>query len=196
MKKVTSFKSIVLGLSMFSLVLGSCSSDDNSLIIISDPVKVGDVQGEYVGKMAIEEGEAVREVEVDFSVQDSLLTFSDFPVDELKAKLVEAEVLSVAVLEEESTEKVGYVLGIESKLTENPNLLELVMTAEPLVMQITDGDAVKEVEVIFEVKESGVYVGTEKTVSFEVIAKSLKVNGEEKEDALSVSYKVVRFLKK
>ena len=196
MKKIKSFKGFALGLSMLGFILGSCSSDDNSSEILKDPVKVEDVVGDYEGKMIVLDGEEIREVALEVSVVDSLINFVDFPVEELKGKLVETEVLSVAVLEEEVVEKVAYSFGVEPKLTEHVNLLELILSPEPLIFQVQDGEDSKEVEVEFAIEESGLYDNMKETLSFEIFAKSIKVNGEEQANTLSVSYKVVSFLKR
>lgn len=146
------------------IALSSCSDDEKSL----EPLTADSIKGEYVGALTIN-GDTVSEVEVSV---DEKITVADFPID---------SILKIAVPEEYFDDALSMVSAVDYEFDYTTSIFGLNLfvdfTFVPVEIVTEYGGSSHEIEAVFYAEDSGNYNGSDYSFTFELLLKSVTLDG-------------------
>ncbi|MCA6067034.1 DUF4840 domain-containing protein [Chryseobacterium sp. RG1] len=174
MKKLTVLKSLMIAIIAFlGFSLTSCNDDKYELI----PLTLSDVNGSYRARLVTSQGGNFNEKIIEFKAKDSIITFNDFPVNEIVKSVVKDPVKANAAIA--SLGKIEYKLNYTSKLNTEQNVVELTFDAKVLNLQIPVDGTVKNTVIRLVTKQKGFFVGYDWSMRFALEADKIMVDGVE-----------------
>lgn len=146
------------------IALSSCSDDEKSL----EPLTANSIKGEYVGALTIN-GDTVSEVEVSV---DEKITVADFPID---------SILEIVVPEEYLDDALSMVSAVDYEFDYTTSIFGLNLfvdfTFVPVEIVTEYGGSSHAIEAVFYAEDSGNYNGSDYSFTFELLLKSVTLDG-------------------
>ncbi len=176
MKVLKSLSLMALLMSCMVIALFSCD-DEQVITLVTKDSAIGDYTGNLIAN-----GDDSEVVKV--SVDKANIVIKDFPVDSIVKYIVPAEDLQDAMA---SVGEVNCNIGYEPSLFSLNLFLEL--NPAPLEFTMTLGGDSKEVNVGLSTRdENGIYNGTDNSLTFEIVANNVTVNGNAVTSFKSITY--------
>lgn len=174
MKKLTVLKSLMIAIIAFlGFSLTSCNDDKYEPISLI----LSDVNGSYRARLVTSQGGNFNEKIIEFKAKDSIITFKDFPVNEIVKSVVKDPAKANAAIA--SLGKIEYKLNYTSKLNTEQNVVELTFDPKVLNLQIPVDGTVKNTVVRLTAKQKGFFVGYDWSMRFALEADKITVDGAE-----------------
>lgn len=185
MKKLTVLKSLMIAIIAFlGFSLTSCNDDKYEPI----PLTLSDVNGSYRARLVTSQGGNFNEKIIEFKAKDSIITFKDFPVNEIVKSVVKDPAKANAAIA--SLGKIEYKLNYTSKLNTEQNVVELTFEPKVLNLQIPVDGTVKNTVVRFVTKQKGFFVGYDWSMRFVLEADKITVDGAELTPYETIKYEI------
>lgn len=166
---------LMIVLCSFSILFVSCSNDDGAI----GPLTAESVKGVYDGTLVVGSGEAENVV---LTVGDSIV-IPDFAVD---------SIVRYAVPQEYFDEAVASLNAVELTIDYSVEIFGLNMFMElsprPLSFVVEYGGVEHEVDAVLYADDTGVYNGSDYSLSFEVLLSSMTLDGTDVSVSKSLSY--------
>lgn len=185
MKKLTVLKSLMIAIIAFlGSSLTSCNDDKYEPI----PLTLSDVNGSYRARLVTSQGGNFNEKIIEFKAKDSIITFNDFPVNEIVKSVVKDPVKANAAIA--SLGKIEYKLNYTSKLNTEQNVVELTFEPKVLNLQIPVDGTVKNTVIRLVTKQKGFFVGYDWSMRFALEADKITVDGVELTPYETIKYEI------
>lgn len=190
MKKLKILRAFMVVLVAFAaLSLTSCNDDNYESI----PVNKEDVNGNYKGKLIMQQGSKgeVIEKNIDFSAKDTAIIFKDFPIEKIVRSVVKDSVKAEEALA--AIGKVEYKLHYVSQVNNTNNTVELTFNPKKLEIRIPADGGIgidRRVEVTLIAKQKGLFIGQDRSLRFGLVAEKIFVDGVEQLPFYNIKYDI------
>ncbi|WP_419869250.1 DUF4840 domain-containing protein [Chryseobacterium sp. CT-SW4] len=151
-----------------------------SLIACNDsveiiPVTLKDVNGSYKGRLVTQQGPQYRNQVVSFTAQDSVMTFKEFPIEEIVSSVISDPVKAQEAVK--AIGKVEYKINYTPTLNASQNVVELKLKPQALIFQIPVDGVNKNTIVTVAAKQNGLFVGQDWSLRFGLTVEKIAVDG-------------------
>nr|WP_199162828.1 DUF4840 domain-containing protein [Elizabethkingia sp. ASV34] len=179
MKKFINLKAFLQLVILLSIpfILSNCRSDNDKRPnpVPGDP-KVEDVNGNYAGKLGISQGTTKSEINVSFTAQKNVVTFTEFPMKEIITSIISDPAKANQALA--SIGKVKYEVSYTAVLSKSKKEVELAFSPKDLTFQVPIDGVNKKVTVTFAQIKQGIFTKTNtQNLNLELGAPKITVEG-------------------
>ncbi|AQX84908.1 DUF4840 domain-containing protein [Elizabethkingia bruuniana] len=161
MKKFINLKAFLQLVILLSIpfILSNCRSDNDKRPnpVPGDP-KVEDVNGSYAGKLGISQGTTKSEINVSFTAQKNVVSFTEFPMKEIISSIISDPTKANQALA--SIGKVKYEVSYTAVLSKSKKEVELTFSPKDLTFQVPIDGVNKKVTVTFAQIKQGIFAKT------------------------------------
>ncbi|PUB34646.1 uncharacterized protein DUF4840 [Elizabethkingia sp. YR214] len=179
MKKFINLKAFLQLVILLSIpfILSNCRSDnDKRAIPIPGDPKVEDVNGNYAGKLGISQGTTKSEINVSFTAQKNIVSFTEFPMKEIISSIISDPTKANQALA--SIGKVKYEVSYTAVLSKSKKEVELTFSPKDLTFQVPIDGVNKKVTVTFAQIKQGIFIKTKtQNLNLELGATKITVEG-------------------
>lgn len=179
MKKFINLKAFLQLVILLSIpfILSNCRSDNDKRPnpVPGDP-KVEDVNGNYAGKLGISQGTTKSEINVSFTAQKNVVTFTEFPMKEIITSIISDPTKANQALA--SIGKVKYEVSYTAVLSKSKKEVELTFSPKDLTFQVPIDGVNKKVTVTFTQIKQGIFTKSNtQNLNLELGAPKITVEG-------------------
>lgn len=179
MKKFINLKAFLQLVILLSIpfILSNCRSDNDKRPnpVLGDP-KVEDVNGNYAGKLGISQGTTKSEINVSFTAQKNVVSFTEFPMKEIISSIISDPTKANQALA--SIGKVKYEVSYTAVLSKSKKEVELTFSPKDLTFQVPIDGVNKKVTVTFAQIKQGIFAKTNtQNLNLELGASKITVEG-------------------
>lgn len=156
---------------------------------------VKDVEGTYETAIITKQGEAIAEHKLTSITKDNVLTINEFPIKEIILAVVESNTEKADAIIAD-LDKVNYSINYTAEVTKANDAIELTLKPTELKLKIKIEDVEKEVVTTFVANKKGKYLAKDKSLSFNIRAEKVSVDGKAIESFIAVEYNASATIKK
>lgn len=156
---------------------------------------VKDVEGTYETAMTAKQGEATAEHKLTSIAKDNVLTINEFPIKEIILAVVEGNTEKADAIIAD-LDKVNLSINYTAEVTKAKDAIELTLKPTDLKLKVKVEDVEKEVVTTFAADKNGKYLAKDKSLSFNLKAEKVSVDGKTIESFVAVEYDATATIKK